>query len=184
MGGTSLASVRRARDPLFTERVFVGRAIDIGAGGDPLRVAPYFPELLSVTEWDLAQGDALEMRDVPAGSFDLVYSSHCLEHIAEATAAFSRWWQLVKPGGHLVLVVPDFRTYEREVWPSVRNPDHKQIFTVSDVFHLAGEAQLLGSQIVRLEVLDEGFVPNVDRDQTADRTCECGIELVLRRARV
>ena len=37
-------------------------------------------------------------------------------------------WELIKPGGHLVLVVPDEDLYEQGIWPSLFNPDHKATF--------------------------------------------------------
>jgi len=179
MGGTSLAFRRRSRDPLFTDRVFVGDAIDIGAGPDPLGPCAEFPRLRRVRAWDQEDGDAVVMRDLDNESFDLVYSSHCLEHIREDRMAVDRWWQLVKPRGHLVVVVPDFRTYERGVWPSVRNRDHKSSWRVEDL--MLTVVAVTPSVLVRFETLDLGFVPGIDADQTATGGCECGLEIIIRK---
>lgn len=192
MGGTSLAVARRARTPLFTDRVFVGRAIDIGAGPDPIRLAPEFPQLRDVREWDLQHGDATVMRDVAPESYDLVYSSHCLEHIADPLAAFARWWELVKVGGHLVVVVPDENLYERLVWPPTRNGDHEWTFSTlassasarrtpkaTRVQQLIEECR--GGLLISLLLLEDGFDPDDENDQTATGRCECGIELVVRK---
>ena len=177
-GGTSLANPRRARDPLFTERVFVGQAIDIGAGPDPLRMDD-FPRLDHVRTWDKPDGDATFMEHVPSGAFDLVYSSHCLEHIEDWLSAVQRWWNLVDAGGHLVIVVPDVRTYERGVFPSVRNADHKRTWSAPQLLAIA---PVLGrARLVRFETLDHGFVDGIDADQTADGSCECGLEIVIRK---
>ena len=46
-------------------------------------------------------------------------------------AALARWWAVVKPGGYLIVVVPDARLYEQGIWPPVWNPDHKGGFSIS-----------------------------------------------------
>lgn len=194
MGGTSLAFRRRSATRLFTERVFVGDAIDIGCGDDPIRVCAEFPQLRRVAEWDLVNGDARLMDGVADESFDLVYSSHCLEHLHEPIAAVERWWSLVKPGGHLVVVVPDEVLYEKGLWPSRFNPDHKWAFTTyrsrtewssrqRPVLHMAAVAVQPGARVLALTLLDDGWLPNSVHDQTADASCECGIELVMRKER-
>jgi hypothetical protein len=45
--------------------------------------------------------------------------------------ALYEWWQLVKPGGHLIFIVPDEDLYEQGVFPSRFNGDHKATFTIS-----------------------------------------------------
>lgn len=44
--------------------------------------------------------------------FDYVFSSHTLEHIEKWEAALKEWWRLVRPGGHLILYLPDPVAYE------------------------------------------------------------------------
>lgn len=100
-----------------------GRVLDIGAGDDP--VAP------GAVVFDLKQGDANRITAFDAASFDCVYSSHCLEHMRDPVASLGNWWSLVRPGGHLVLVVPDEDLYEQGVFPSRFNGDHKSTFTIA-----------------------------------------------------
>jgi hypothetical protein len=40
------------------------------------------------------------------------------------------WLQLINPGGHLVVTVPDWCLYEGMVWPSRYNPDHKSSWSM------------------------------------------------------
>jgi SAM-dependent methyltransferase len=40
------------------------------------------------------------------------------------------WIRVVRPGGHLVISVPDEDLYEQKVWPSTFNSDHKMTFTL------------------------------------------------------
>jgi SAM-dependent methyltransferase len=100
-----------------------GRGIDIGCGPD--RVTP---EALG---FDRAQGDANHISRYFAEQFDFVFSSHCLEHMDDPWQAILEWWNLVKPGGHLFVLVPDEDLYEQGVFPSRWNLDHKATFTLS-----------------------------------------------------
>jgi SAM-dependent methyltransferase len=53
-------------------------------------------------------------------SLDYVLASHVLEHVANPIAALAEWYRVVRPGGHIYLIVPDRRaTWEhtRELTP-------------------------------------------------------------------
>ncbi len=100
-----------------------GRVLDIGAGADPV--------LADAVVFDLAHGDANRITAFEPGSFDCVYSSHCLEHMHDPVATLANWWSLVKPGGTLFLIVPDEDLYEQGVFPSRFNSDHKSTFTLA-----------------------------------------------------
>lgn len=101
----------------------VGKGIDIGCGTDPLRA--------EVRCFDVADGDANRITAYVREQFDFVYSSHCLEHMHDPRSALREWWQLVKPRGHLIFIVPDEDLYEQGCFPSRFNSDHKTTFTVS-----------------------------------------------------
>ncbi len=40
-------------------------------------------------------------------TFDLLWSHHCLEHIRDPLGALIQWWGWLKPGGRLLLTVPE-----------------------------------------------------------------------------
>lgn len=143
------------RGPGFGERYLSGRLIDIGAGAD--LVAPH------AERFDLDEGDAnVVTRFRPAGAYDAVHSSHCLEHMHDPSSALAEWWALLKPGGHLVVVVPHEDLYEQGIWPSIFNRDHKTTFRLdqrdswSSVSNDLREliARLPGAVIVSAEVQD------------------------------
>jgi SAM-dependent methyltransferase len=101
-----------------------GKILDIGAGVDPIT-----PEALV---FDKAQGDAQVLDQYfPSESFDTVFSSHCLEHMPNPRQAIQAWFSLVKPGGHLITIVPDEDLYEQGHFPSIFNSDHKATFTLA-----------------------------------------------------
>lgn len=191
MNETSKSIARRLRDVSFV-RYFAGCGLDVGCGPDPLgRYAPLFPGMGAVRGWDRADGDAQDLPGVAAGAFDWLHSSHCLEHLRDPHAALRRWCEVVRPGGHVVVLVPDEDLYEQGVWPSRFNADHKHTFTLSkrrswspasvNVFELLARVNDLAEPL-RAEKLDGTFLlfPELV-DQTLGPVAESAIEFVLRR---
>jgi hypothetical protein len=192
---------RWSTDSFYRETVFCGTALDIGAAGDPLaRYRAELPNLTQITGLDLEpmpsplpscdwiQAPATE---IPAGSrWDVVYSSHCLEHLTPDAIPIAavRWWNAVKLGGYLVIIVPDMEMYERGHWPSKFNGDHKTRWVLSrggdepdDVMGLWKFVHNLpNGKILRLHRLEAGFIGD-GYDQTASGVCESGIEAVVRK---
>lgn len=132
--------------------------IDIGCSDDPVTA--------SAEKFDLADGDANEiLKFRPAQSYDAVYSSHCLEHMNDPVSALRQWWGLLKPGGYLVVVVPDENLYEQGYWPSLFNHDHKATFRVGgaeswspvSIDLPAAIGALPGAEVMTVEVQDHGY---------------------------
>jgi SAM-dependent methyltransferase len=188
----SKANMRRLRDSRFASRYFVGDGIDIGAGEDPLEMyRELFPGMKSCRAWDWHHGDGQMLTTVPDASMDFVHSSHSLEHLEDPREALANWIRVLKPGGHLVIIVPDEDLYEQGVFPSTFNPDHKWTFTVAkkdswsprslNVTELAS-AFSHRLQVVKIELLDATFLYDVGRsDQTMTPIGESGIELIMRK---
>ena len=135
-----------------------GRGIDIGCGPWPVR-----PD---VQPFDHVHGDANHItRYVKPGSYDYVFSSHCLEHMRDPDHALQEWWELVRPGGSMLVVVPDEDLYEQGYWPSLFNKDHKFTFTISKQEswspvsrNLLDMARALpGAEVVSIRVQDAGY---------------------------
>ena len=51
--------------------------------------------------------DAVHMPSIETQSYDFVFSSHCLEHIANPLKAVHEWLRVLKNNGHLILIVPE-----------------------------------------------------------------------------
>jgi len=183
-GATSLALARRLDDPRYAERWFVGRGLDIGAGPDGLGRSHTWPHA-TIREWDLGDGDATTLPGIAAESFDFVYSSHCLEHLDDPMAALRRWWEVVKSGGYLVVVVPDFEMYERGVWPSRIQPEgHKTRWTKPRLIDAIDRMAPLAAVLVECQRLTDRFDPTlpIAVDQTTPpHNAECGIEAIVRK---
>lgn len=99
--------------------VFTGSGIDIGPGDDPLAID-------GVTLFDKEQGDANRLDEYfPSDHFNYLHASQSLEHMHDPLDALLRWIKVLKPGGWLVITVPDWCLYEGMIWPSRFNGDHK-----------------------------------------------------------
>lgn len=136
-----------------------GKGLDIGAGDDPVR-----PD---VQRFDVEHGDANRVTAFvkELASFDYVYSSHCLEHMHDPAMALADWWKLVKPGGTMMVIVPDEDLYEQGYWPSIFNSDHKATFTVSKQRSWSGLSRnmldlaraLPNAEIVSVRLMDQEY---------------------------
>jgi SAM-dependent methyltransferase len=179
----SKALPRRLHQPGFATRYFVGEGLDVGSGADPLsRFADLFPLIRSVTTFDRRDGDAQLLVAHPDARFDFLHSSHCLEHLNDPFDGLRNWVRVVRPGGHLVVIVPDEDLYEQGVWPSTYNVDHKHTFTicknVTDL--LASVAAWV--EVLKVELLHHTFSTRRAReDQTLNPVGECAIEFILRK---
>jgi SAM-dependent methyltransferase len=190
----SKAAKRRFSDGAFHCRYFVGDGIDIGGKPDPLgQYCGLFARMNSVRVWDLADGDAQLMQGVADATYDFVHSSHCLEHMRDVREALKNWIRIVKPGGFLILTVPDEDLYEQGQWPSRFNTDHKWSFTIhkerSTMPCSINVIDLLTSfshtveteRIVLLrDFFREALVPR-QVDQTLTPVAECAIEFIVRK---
>lgn len=186
---------RRIHDPYFMNKYFVGKGVDIGGFPDPLLLyVDVFPLLESVQTWDWEQGDAQFMGSVLDGNFDFVNSSHCLEHLVDPYEGLKNWLRIVKPNGHLVVVVPEEDLYEQGVFPSSLNKDHKWTFTINkknswskksisvlDLVESLGEAAEL-VRIQKLDIFNHYEWPRFD--QTRMPNSESAIEFVIRKRRI
>ena len=174
---TTKAKARRDREEFFS-KYCQGKGIDIGYGGDPITS--------DCDVWDIEHGDAQHLIDIPDNSYDFVYSSHTLEHLADPALALTNWWRTVKPGGVLLLYVPHRDLYERRTTlPSRWNPDHKHFFLpeIAEPPVTLGLRQLLrhaipSGRLEYLKVCDEGYIVH-EQDRESDG--ECSIEAVLKK---
>lgn len=72
-----------------------GIGVDVGAGKWPL------PGAIPI---ELADGG--DAMDLPGEDLDYVFSSHCLEHLADPVAALEHWRDKLRHGGVLYLYLP------------------------------------------------------------------------------
>lgn len=183
---------RRLADASFATRYFVGRGLDIGGKPDPLALyLELFPRAESVRTWDWEDGDAQFLASEPDGAYGFVHSSHCLEHLVDPRVGIVNWFRVLRPGGHLVVMVPDEDLYEQGVFPSTYNRDHKHTFTVwkqaswSPVsINVLDLLRTLGpsADVLKVELLHAGHRFSLPRyDQTLSPVAASAIEFVVRK---
>lgn len=195
----SKAAKRRFHEPKFATTYFVGHGLDVGCGDDSLaRSQHMFPLIKSVTGWDLPDGDAQYLKSVPDDHFDFVHSSHCLEHMVTWDIALRNWVRVTKPGGYIIVTIPDFVMYEHQNWPSKFNSDHKWIFTNDGRFKAEDSVDLVVvlpnflwpfediASVIKYEYIDQFYHPEIAKqypnlDQTLLPNAECCHEFVLRK---
>lgn len=94
-----------------------GVGIDIGAGGDPINstalcidhpnheLRAHTGQTPTHLSWDASK------LPFESESLDYVYSSHCLEDAIDTVGWLREWLRVIKPGGKLVLFLPDQAAY-------------------------------------------------------------------------
>ena len=188
----------KIKDSRYATRYIVGAGVDIGAGRDSLGLYfEFFPLMTSCQGWDKPDGDAELMEGIPDNVFDFVHSSHCLEHMRDPARALENWLRILKPGGHLICIVPDEDLYEQGVFPSTFNSDHKFTFTIHKKASWCDKSinvtDMLAAtkadiQIMKIELLDATYRYQIGQmteetrvDQTRTPIGECAIEFVIKK---
>lgn len=176
-GETSKAKARREREGFF-DAYCRGRGLDVGHGGDP--VAP------GCDLWEYEDGDAHLLAGVADATYDFVYSSNTLEHLLSPRVALKSWWRVLKPGGYLILYVPDRELFEKtDRLPSRWAGDHLHFFLVDrdeapDTIGLVPLMRrvLTDLDIVYAKVCDEGYANPEPETLSEGEYC---IEVVARK---
>lgn len=182
MGETSKSRNRRLGEGWFEKYAPEHLSgIDIGCSDDPLNH--------TFRRWDVqfGDGDATFMEGVPNNLFQTVYASHILEHLVYPAQAIKRWYEICKPGGHVIIVAPHRDLYERRrILPSQWNHDHKY-FWLPDKEDLPCTKSLKkeilfavpSANIVSFRVLDEGY--NYSMGNHEHPVGEFSIEAIVRK---
>ena len=115
-----------------------GSGLDLGSGGEPV-----VPWAFQVDKWRHPGvhyvWDVTNLLFQP-GTFDFVYASHVLEDFENWKDVFDYWVTLVKPGGHLIILVPDrerFRAAVEAGQPD--NLDHRHEFELGELSAVASD---------------------------------------------
>lgn len=183
---------RRLANSNFINYFFVGKGLDIGGKPDPLCLyTSLFCQMESVRTWDWEDGDAQYLQSLDDNLFDFVHSSHCLEHMVDPFEALANWFRVLKPGGHLIITIPDEDLYEQGVFPSTFNLDHKWTYTIfkneswsPKSVNVIELVKSLGKQadVIKLEQLISTYRFELPRyDQTTSPVGESGIEFIVRK---
>lgn len=62
--------------------------------------------------------EANDLKEIASEHYDFLLASHCLEQCANCIKTLQEWLRLLKPGGYIILILPDKRftfDHNREV---------------------------------------------------------------------
>lgn len=107
-----------------------GKGVDVGGGKWPL------PGAVVVDQgpgFEHSSPTNLPPGHLDDGKWDYVFSSHCLEHLANPVAAVEHWKTRIKPGGVLFLYLPH---REMRYWNPSNCRKHLHIFHQEDVANM------------------------------------------------
>jgi SAM-dependent methyltransferase len=84
--------------------------------------------------------DASDLSSIADHSYDFVLSSHNLEHFANPVKALYEWKRVTRPGGGLILLLPNYlRTFDHRRSPTTVDhmfQDFREDTPENDLFHL------------------------------------------------
>lgn len=156
-----------------------GFGIDIGGKGYIENVKPILPSAQIVDlDFPNYNGKILPFEN---NSQDYVYSSHFLEHVEDYKIALQEQFRVLKPGGHIVLVVPHRDLYEKKYeLPSRFNGDHKRFYTPASLLKEIEESLEINTYRIRhLQDNDKGHDYSQPLEEHSKGCYE--IELVLQK---
>jgi len=156
-----------------------GHGLDVGYRGYLKEVHPILPVATGV---DLeTPGYDGKILPFPDASQDYHYSSHVLEHVDDYVTFIREAHRVVRPGGHVIIVVPHQYLYEKKKEkPSRYNEDHKRFYTPSRLLQELEESLPPNSYRVRhLQDNDSGFDYSIPPEKHSSGCYE--IEVVIQK---
>jgi len=160
--GWAIQSKLKLINQLQTEK---GSLLDIGAGtGDFLNAARKDGWEITGIEpnskaSDLAKQKNIDLNNDETGldnqSFDVITLWHVLEHIPDLQLQISNFKKLLKPNGHLIVAVPNFRSYDakyyKEFWAAYDVPRHLWHFSKPAISRLFLQENMIVESIIPMK---------------------------------
>ena len=156
-----------------------GKVLDLGCGGKKLHEKMVGVDIRANGQMGVggnanhgaASDVEADVLDLPmeGRSVDGILAKHLLEHVVDPIAALTEWHRVLKPGGKIVVLCPDYRFCEAI---SV-DPSHVHAFTPESVASLL---RVTGFDVTRTEQVRPGYVFMVSA--RANHGPECAYEAV------
>jgi predicted SAM-dependent methyltransferase len=123
----------------YAKHVCKGVGVDIGCNREEWKFPGANPVDPAINEFDALNFPWIEL--------DYIFSSHCLEHLANWVDVLDYWTSKLKSGGTLFLYLPD---YSQSYWRPWHNRKHINIFTadiIADYMQDAGYTNIFKSGV-------------------------------------
>lgn len=129
-----------------------GEILDIGCGSEKIT-----PEAIGVDArkfpWvDVVTNDLSKLSSLLKQKFDIVFSSHCLEHFKDDVGALANWIQCAKVGGLVILYLPEATLYDNS-----KNPEHLHSYTHKEF------CEWVRKNFANAVIVDDGLDAGYDR---------------------
>lgn len=99
--------------------------------------------------------DPSQSQELPSASFDVITMWHVLEHVDDLKSQISELTRLLRPGGRLVLALPNFKSYDavyyKDRWAAWDVPRHLNHFCKDSIKAIFSETDLEITEIQRLK---------------------------------
>ncbi len=145
---TKLKLVQQATD------LATGKLLDVGAG------TGYFSRTMKAANWEVTalepdatarrtamEKDGLELQDtsnlyyLESNQFDVITMWHVLEHVHDLQGYLTKFHEVLKPNGRLIIAVPNYTSYDAthysENWAAYDVPRHLYHFSPQSIDTLA-----------------------------------------------
>lgn len=137
----------------------IGDGVDIGYGGDPILPTSICMDLPKpyAKYRDYPQhlhGDAKNLYWFRDNTLDYVYSSHVLEDFEDTAGIIKEWIRVLKPGGRLVLYLPDEKTYRIFCYTRGKPPN---VHHIHENFSIRYLKNIIKENSLNLEIEHEAF---------------------------
>jgi len=125
------------------------KTIDRAIGVDRIPKGEVIPHLLGAISVADIVADVQNSLPFEENSQDVLIARHILEHMVDTVGAVNNWKKVVRPGGKLIIAVPD----ERVTSSIPLNPEHVHAFTQES---LRGILELCGFKEIKSESSNNG----------------------------
>lgn len=139
-----------------------GKLLDIGCGNKPYEswIQAVCPEYIGLDVIQSSEQKVDIISDataipLPDGTFDTVFSSQAIEHIAEHGKVFGEAFRLLKPSGHFIVSAPMYWPLHEEPYDFFRFTRYgfrhlleQHGFEVAEIKSCGGKWSLLGTTLI------------------------------------
>lgn len=179
MSETLKAHKRRISDGFYDKFCNGKLILDIGYAGTGGETMPN----MNVTGIDINTPgyDGLHLP-FPDNHWDIIYSSHLLEHVKNDVEHIKEQFRCTKLSGFVIIYVPHQWLYEKKAsLPSRFNLEHHRFYTPASLLKVVEEALPVNHYRIRLlKDCDEGFDYSIPEDQhsVGEYAIECVIQKI------
>lgn len=156
----------------LSDELASGKVLDLGCGGQKIHpnaigvdIRPRGTMGVGYNSTHASAGDieadSTDLHMVPSGSIDGILAKHLLEHIIRPIPALKEWARILKEGGKLVIIVPDWRFCEAIAC----DPSHTAAYTPDSLKDIIGASGCF--RVSRVSEFTPGYVFGISMEKVS-----------------